>query len=65
MTSLGYESYLKGLEVPSVGTEYGDPSSDDLSSEWDTDDPDPPPTPTTKVLFQSSSGDAREKRAGQ
>jgi len=31
----GYEHFLDGMK-PS--TEYGEPSSDDLSSEWDTDD---------------------------
>ena len=40
--SVGYESYLVGLSVP-MSTEYGDPSSDDLSSEWDTDDNEPAP----------------------
>lgn len=38
----GYEQYQKSLlEVP-CSTEYGDASSDDLSSEWDSDVPDVP-----------------------
>lgn len=37
--SVGYDSYLVGLQVP-TSPDYGDPSSDDLSSEWDTDDQD-------------------------
>lgn len=48
MASYGYESYQKSLlEVPYIA-EYGDASSDDLSSEWDSDVPDVPP-PKTKV----------------
>lgn len=35
----GYDQYQKSLlEVPYC-TDYGDPSSDDLSSEWDSDVP--------------------------
>lgn len=38
--SLNYETFLVDIKV---ATEYGDPSSDDLSSEWDTDDSEPSP----------------------
>lgn len=42
----GYEQYQKSLlEVPFC-FDYGDPSSDDLSSEWDSDVADPPPKET-------------------
>lgn len=45
----GYEQYQKSLlEVP-VSTDYGDASSDDLSSEWDSDVPDVPRTGQSKV----------------
>lgn len=50
MAGYGYELYQKSLlEVP-FASEYGDASSDDLSSEWDSDVPDVPP-PRTKVGF--------------
>lgn len=49
MISLGYDSFMVGIEPPSVGTEYAEASSDDLSSEWDTDDSEP--TPVTKAIF--------------
>lgn len=40
----GYEQYQKSLlEVPWRHAEYGEASSDDLSSEWDSDVPEPPP----------------------
>lgn len=40
ITATGYEQYQKSLlEVPS-NADYGDASSDDLSSEWDSDVPD-------------------------
>lgn len=40
----GYEQYQKSLlEVPWPHAEYGEASSDDLSSEWDSDVPEPPP----------------------
>lgn len=46
----GYEQYQKSLlEVP-LHTEYGEASSDDLSSEWDSDVPEPPRS-NAKVLF--------------
>lgn len=46
MASYGYDAYQKGLlEVPFI-PEYGDASSDDLSSEWDSDVPDVPPLKT-------------------
>lgn len=39
----GYEQYQKSLlEVPLHHAEYGEASSDDLSSEWDSDVPEPP-----------------------
>lgn len=45
MAGYGYELYQKSLlEVPFI-PEYGDASSDDLSSEWDSDVPDLPPRP--------------------
>lgn len=45
----GYEQYQKSLlEVP-ASTEYGDASSDDLSSEWDSDVPDVPRPDQPKV----------------
>lgn len=45
----GYEQYQKSLlEVP-CSTDYGDASSDDLSSEWDSDVPDVPPLEQPKV----------------
>lgn len=45
MAGYGYELYQKSLlEVPFI-PEYGDASSDDLSSEWDSDVPDIPPRP--------------------
>lgn len=40
--SVGYDSYLVGLKVP-TSPDYGEQSSDDLSSEWDTDDQDAVP----------------------
>ncbi|XP_067011735.2 inositol-trisphosphate 3-kinase B isoform X5 [Anabrus simplex] len=47
MLSAGYDQYQKSLlEVP-WPAEYGEASSDDLSSEWDSDVPDgPPPKPS-------------------
>lgn len=53
MAGYGYEVYQRSLlEVPFI-PEYGDASSDDLSSEWDSDVPDvPPPRPVhSKVSF--------------
>lgn len=48
----GYEQYQKSLlEVPLLHAEYGEASSDDLSSEWDSDVPEPPRN--NKVLFYS------------
>lgn len=42
-TPTGYEMYQKSLlEVPVI-LDYGDASSDDLSSEWDSDAPEAPP----------------------
>lgn len=50
MAGYGYDLYQKSLlEVPFLA-EYGDASSDDLSSEWDSDVPDVPP-PKPKVRF--------------
>ncbi|OXA59016.1 Inositol-trisphosphate 3-kinase B [Folsomia candida] len=46
--SVGYDSYLVGLQVPTL-PDYGDPSSDDLSSDcWDTDDQDSAPVRTSR-----------------
>lgn len=52
MAGYGYELYSKSLlEVPFI-PEYGDASSDDLSSEWDSDVPDvPPPRPKVRSCF--------------
>lgn len=44
---VGYDTFLLGL-TPT--TEYGDPSSDDLSSEWDTDDSEPAPIQNKAIL---------------
>lgn len=45
----GYEQYQKSLlEVP-ASTDYGDASSDDLSSEWESDVPDVPQSGHSKV----------------
>lgn len=41
----GYEQYQKDLLSVPLIAEYGDASSDDLSSEWDSDVPDVPPSP--------------------
>lgn len=47
----GYDQYqMSLLEVPWTA-DYGDASSDDLSSEWDSDVPDAPPT-TSKVCIK-------------
>lgn len=47
----GYEQYRKMLlEVPAA-LEYGDASSDDLSSEWDSDVPDAPVPEQAKVRW--------------
>lgn len=49
--SCGYDQYSKSLlEVP-ISTDYGDASSDDLSSEWDSDVPEPVPPTRSKVRF--------------
>ncbi|XP_056644862.1 uncharacterized protein LOC130450484 [Diorhabda sublineata] len=49
-STTGYEQYQKSLlEVP-ICVDYGDPSSDDLSSEWDSDVPEPKKEIQTKVL---------------
>lgn len=51
----GYEQYqMSLLEVPWTN-DYGDASSDDLSSEWDSDVPDAPVS-TSKVCFNYSLG---------
>lgn len=43
--SPGYEQYqMQLLEVPWPRGDYGDASSDDLSSEWDSDAPDSKPS---------------------
>jgi hypothetical protein len=50
LLSPGYEQYQRSLlEVP-WPADYGEASSDDLSSEWDSDAPDVPPTAPTKVV---------------
>lgn len=47
----GYEQYQKSLlEVPWPHAEYGEASSDDLSSEWDSDVPEPPPNSKVNKL---------------
>lgn len=47
----GYEQYQKSLlEVP-VSADYGDASSDDLSSEWESDVPDVPQSGHSKVRW--------------
>lgn len=55
----GYDQYQKSLlEVPWCA-DYGDASSDDLSSEWDSDVPEQPPPSLPKVvqkLFHLSLG---------
>ncbi len=49
--SVGYDSYLVGLKVPtSPDYSYGEASSDDLSSEWDTDDQDPETPISARVI---------------
>lgn len=52
----GYELYQKSLLGVPWPSDYGDASSDDLSSEWDSDAAEPPSTsaPATpvKVLFK-------------
>jgi len=48
---MGYDSFMVGIEPPSAETEYTEASSDDLSSEWDTDDSEP--TPVTKAILSS------------
>lgn len=45
----GYEQYQKSLLSVPLIPEYGDASSDDLSSEWDSDVPDVAPTPARTV----------------
>lgn len=51
-TPTGYEMYQKSLlEVPIIH-DYGDASSDDLSSEWDSDVPEAPKE-QPKVVFKS------------
>jgi hypothetical protein len=53
LLSPGYEQYQKSLlEVP-WPADYGEASSDDLSSEWDSDVPDVPPTTPSKVVVIS------------
>jgi hypothetical protein len=53
LLSPGYEQYQKSLlEVP-WSADYGEASSDDLSSEWDSDVPDGPPPPPPKVVVLS------------
>jgi hypothetical protein len=51
MIGLGYEGFMVGIEPPLPGTEYAEASSDDLSSEWDTDDSEP--APVTKAILSS------------
>lgn len=55
----GYEQYQKSLlEVP-FHAEYGEASSDDLSSEWDSDVPEPPVTHTKVSVFSFKSAVTR------
>jgi hypothetical protein len=56
LLSPGYEQYQKSLlEVP-WPADYGEASSDDLSSEWDSDVPDvPPPSPSKVVVISYTS----------
>jgi hypothetical protein len=50
LLSPGYEQYQKSLlEVP-WPADYGEASSDDLSSEWDSDAPDVPSPAPSKVV---------------
>jgi hypothetical protein len=50
LLSPGYEQYQKSLlEVP-WPADYGEASSDDLSSEWDSDAADVPPASPSKVV---------------
>ncbi|CAH1403002.1 unnamed protein product [Nezara viridula] len=47
----GYEQYSRSLlEVPYTPTEYGEASSDDLSSEWDSDVPESKLKPQLEVI---------------
>ncbi|BES93066.1 inositol-trisphosphate 3-kinase [Nesidiocoris tenuis] len=47
LAALGYEQYSRSLlDVPVHLVEYGEASSDDLSSEWDSDVPEPPAKPS-------------------
>lgn len=51
-SATGYEQYQKSLlEVPFC-VDYGDPSSDDLSSEWDSDVPEVPVKETHSKVRQ-------------
>ncbi len=51
----GYEQYQKSLlEVPLHHAEYGEASSDDLSSEWDSDVPEPPRNKVDFVRYVGS-----------
>lgn len=53
--SPGYAQYqMDLLEVP-MPRDYGDASSDDLSSEWDSDVQEPQPSPKVFILFNYSS----------
>ena len=53
LLSPGYEQYQKSLlEVP-WPADYGEASSDDLSSEWDSDVPDVPTPSPSKVVVMS------------
>jgi hypothetical protein len=39
---MGYESFMVGIKPPcAINHEYADASSDDLSSEWETEDTTP------------------------
>lgn len=47
-SSAGYDQYMKQyLQIP-MPSDYGEPSSDDLSSEWDSDVPDNKSSETNK-----------------
>ncbi|KAG1685701.1 Inositol-trisphosphate 3-kinase B [Nymphon striatum] len=43
-TGGGYEEFRRNLLPLNISTEYADPSSDDLSSDWDSNEEPPPPS---------------------
>lgn len=54
--SVGYDLFLSGVALQPHATEYGEASSDDLSSEWDTDDAEPPPIHKAITYFNQLIG---------